>query len=61
MTKMSAQRIRAAYDGLKGLADRETLWDGDKDIAPSSLKRFPPVDSILTDLDDTSERRTFAF
>ncbi len=57
MTMMSAQRLRAAYDGLLGLAERETQWEGDKDNANPSFSRFPPVDMILTDLDQDMQSR----
>ena len=57
MTKTSALRFRAACEGLQRLAGCETQWDGDKEKAPSSLKRFPPVDAILSDLERASDRR----
>ncbi|MEL6641858.1 MAG: hypothetical protein AAFP98_11190 [Pseudomonadota bacterium] len=60
MTTTSAQKVHAAYEGLLRLAEHETPWEGDKETAPSSYMRFPPVDSILSDLDDMSDVRSLA-
>ena len=56
MLKTSAERVQAAKDGLLRLAEHEMPWEGDKENASSSFTRFPPIDTLLADLDHVSDQ-----